>query len=140
MKKALNLSILLLMVVATSMTAMAQTEKGKIDLKVSVKNNSTSNFIASVPVQVINDNGSQIADEKTDVMGNADIKLDQSAAGSVMVQINVVGFEPYAKSVKINPNGGNQLTAYLKPQDNKTIDQTVKKGITNDSKEVIMEK
>ena len=66
-------------------------------------------------------------------MGNAELKLDQTAAGSVMVQINVVGFEPFAKSIKINPMGKNEVVAYLKPQDNKTIDQTVKKGITNDS-------
>ncbi len=140
MKKLLNLSIVLLLVIAGSMPAMAQQEKGKIALNVSVKNNNNSNFVASVPVQVINDNGSQIAEAKTDLLGNANMQLDHSAAGSVMLQINVVGFEPYAKSIKINPMGKNDIVAYLKPQNNKAIDQTVKKGITNDSKEVIMEK
>lgn len=140
MKKLLNLSIVLLLVVAGSMPAMAQQDKGVINFTVSVKNNNNSNFVASVPVEVINDNGSKIAEAKTDLLGSATMKLDQSAAGSIMVQINVVGFEPYAKSVKINPMGKNELVAYLKPQNNKTIDQTVKKGITNDSKEVIMEK
>lgn len=135
MKQLKTISVLLLLMITTVVNAQTETK-----LNVVVKNDVTTNVVAKVTVNIINEMGELYTSATTDVLGKATIAMKWSEVKGkhLTIQVNEAGYDTYSNMIVLESSESNDLNIFLVPQDNKTINKTVKKGVTMESKEVIM--
>lgn len=135
MKQIKTLSVLLLLMITTVVSAQSETK-----LNVVVKNDISGNVIAKVKVNVINEMGELYASGTTDLLGKVTIPMKWSEVKGkrLTIQVNEAGYDAYTNLLELESAESNDLGIFLVPQENKVIDTQVKQGITNENKKVIL--